>query len=139
MENMTEYQKNLVRMWDSLRIENKGANNCSPILCKQCPFNEVVCISDGYTGDNYTSTFFNAEKAIEIVTQWAKEHPLVTYEQKYEEVFGVKPISDSDEYVCPSFLGLKPCKYGGGNGSPCAKCAKDFWQSEYKEPKKEGE
>ena len=129
---MTQYQRDFIRMLDSMREEHKGEATCLGVGAKECE----ECLLATFCENDIC---FNAEKIIEIVTQWAKEHPLVTYEQKYEEVFGVKPISDSDEYVCPSFLGLKPCKYGGGNGSPCAKCAKDFWQSEYKEPKKEGE
>ena len=137
---MTEYQKNLVRMWDSLRVENKGAKNCSPILCKQCPFNEVVCITVSYTGDNYTSLLFNAEKAIEVVDGWAKEHPLVTYEQKYEETFGVKPLQIdrcTKNYLCPKHAGFDisiNC-----NAQSCEKCKQDFWSAEYKPPVKEGE
>ena len=129
-EQMTQFQKDLVRMLDSMREQHKGEVSCLDIDtedCEKCPL-AVVCGSDNYI-------LFEVEKAIEIVTQWAKEHPFVTYEQKYEETFGVKPISDSGEYVCPWYLGLKPCNYAGGNGSPCAKCAKDFWQSEYRPPK----
>ena len=126
---MTQYQKDLVRVWDGLRTDYKGSHNCCPILCKQCPLNEV-CSSDGFT-----HTIFNADKAIEIVTQWVKEHPLVTYEQKYEEVFGIKPKC-RDVYVCPRFVGF--LNYECPNHA-CEKCKEEFWNSEYKEPKKEDE
>ena len=139
-EQMTQYQKDLVRMWDSLRVENKGAKNCSPTLCKQCPFNDVVCISDGYTGDNYTSILFNAEKAIEVANGWAKEHPFVTNEQKYKEDWGVEPRNETGVLCCPKYMGLlKDLSKCHPISGECEKCKEDFWNSEYKKPKKEGE
>ena len=126
---MTQYQKDLVRMWDSMRTENKGTNNCCPILCKQCPLSGVACPDDG------THTLFCAEKAIEIVTQWAKEHPIITYEDKYEETFGVKPLDTFGDYICPHKAGFHDYMNGCEcMGETCEECAKDFWQSEYIEP-----
>lgn len=62
MEQRTQYQRDLVRMWDSLRIENRGANNCHPIKCKLCPL-ETVCPKTS------VHALFNIGKIIEIVTQ----------------------------------------------------------------------
>ena len=119
-------------MWDSLRTDYKGSHNCCPILCAQCPLNKGAC-----SGDGFTHTIFNAEKAIEIVTQWAKEHPIITMADKYKEVFGVEPKGKSGASVCPRSVGFDDveCKIGGG----CEDCRNEFWHSEYKEPKKEGE
>ena len=127
MEKMTEFQKNLVRMWDSLRTETeyKGSHNCCPILCKKCPLNEVVC-----SGDGITHTIFNAEKAIEIVTQWAKKHSIATMKDKYKEVFGVEP----GDYVCPQSIGFLDVAC---DKKRCEDCMENFWNSDYKEPKKE--
>lgn len=130
-EQMTQYQKDLVRMWDSMRKEYKGETRCTAINCKVCPLCE--CCSG--KGGNIS---FNAEKAIEIVTQWAKEHPIVTYEQKYEETFGVKPKNPLGDTLCPHFAGFVNVKCEK-NTIGCKKCKEDFWHSEYKEPKKEGE
>ena len=68
MEKMTEFQKNLVRMWDSLRDTHKNAPTCGDVNCDACPLDECCFGNNG----NIT---FNSEKAIEIVTQWAKDHP----------------------------------------------------------------
>lgn len=140
---MTQYQKDLVRMWDSLRTDYKGSHNCCPILCEQCPLNKGAC-----SGDGFTHTIFNAEKAIEIVTQWAKEHPIVTMADKYKEVFGVEPkMAEKQEhddwafYMCPKnagFLVNVVCE-GSLFSTACVECKQKFWQSAYKEPKKEGE
>ena len=129
---MTQYQKDLVRMWDSLRpIVYKGARSCGGVSCDRCPFENTVCHND----DNGVS--FNSEKAIEIVTQWAKDHPIVTYEQKYEETFGVKPRTVNGNLPCPRNVGFNcKCEKIGAWG----KCTNEFWGSEYKPPKtgKEG-
>ena len=131
MENMTEYQKNLIRMWDSLRKDCKGKERCNGVACDDCPLN-VVC-----KGEGIQTRMFNIEKATEIVTQWAKEHPVITNEDKYKEVFGVEPKNESGQYVCPRYAGffkgeIDNCALIDG----CIRCTKDFWQSEYKEPKK---
>lgn len=129
---MTEYQKNLVRVWDSLRTENKGSYSCNLVECAECPFYKTVC------SNMKLGILFNAEKAIEIVNDWAKEHPIVTMADKYKEVFGVEPKNERGEYVCPAWagFGLDICD----KNAICSKgCNENFWNSEYKEPKKEGE
>ena len=134
-KQMTQYQKDLVRMWDSLRTENKGASNCGSVLCAKCPFYRVVCTSDCYTGVS-----FNAEKAIEIANGWAKEHPFVTNEQKYKEDWGVEPRNEKGVLCCPKYMGLlKDLSKCHPISGECEACKEEFWGSEYVEPKKEGE
>ena len=128
-EQKTQFQKNLIRMWDSLREESfKGKSWCGDIEdCKTCPLYECCYGNSG-------NTLFKAEKIIEIVNNWAKEHPIATNEQKYEETFGVKPITARGTYLCPSNAGwfrVVNCS------KPCSECAPNFWKSEYKPPKKE--
>lgn len=121
---MTQYQKDLVRMWNSLEGHKKGSTECIGVSCRDCPLDNNVCKP------------YNAEKAIEIVTQWAKEHPIVTMADKYKEVFGVEPKNERGEYVCPAWAGFEICD----KEAICSKgCNEAFWNSEYKEPKKEGE
>ena len=134
-KQMTEYQKNLVRMWDSLRTKDKGTSNCYTVQCKQCPFNAVVCNTN-----NCSFVSFNAEKAIEIVNDWAKEHPIVTMADKYKEVFGFEPKTECGAFICPHFVGFAYVECVNGEiYKDCKKCKNEFWNSEYKEPKKEGE
>lgn len=136
-EQMTQYQKDLVRMWDSMREKYKGSPRCSTVNCEACPLYECCYSNDG-------NTVFNAEKTIEVVTQWAKEHPVTTYEQKYEETFGIRPITADGHYFCPHIVGYE-CKYNlsimeeSVHNATCKECKEGFWQSEYKPPKKEGE
>ena len=129
---MTQYQRDFVRMLDSMRDIHKGERSCIGIdddKCEKCLLAEIC--------DSNNEILFDIEKAIEIVNSWAKEHPFITYEQKYEETFGVKPIDKSGMYVCPAKAGLTECEYTLFDKS-CEECAKEFWKSEYKEAKKEG-
>ena len=139
MENMTEYQKNLVRMWDSIRTDddNKGKLTCAGTLCIECPL-EKVCSTDVKCPGRWR----NAEKAIEIVTQWAKEHPFVTNEQKFKEDWGCEPKSIGGIYLCPSYFGFEECEspFGQSATNPsCIEREKKYWQSEYKPPKADKE
>lgn len=128
MENMTQYQKDVVRMWDSLRDKYKGATTCISVNCGVCPLQDCCCGTNG-------NISFNSEKTIEIVTQWAKEHPIVTRADKFKEVFGVEPKSYNC-FVCPHRVGFTDAKC---NLMQCVKCTNEFWNSEYKEPTREGD
>ena len=67
----------------------------------------------------------NAYEAIEIVENWAKEHPVKTNMDKFEEVFGFRPnvFLDGEEItVCNGYYKLDDT----------------FWNAEYM-PTKEGE
>ena len=134
-EQLTQYQRDFIRMLDSMREEHKGEATCLGVEAKDCE----NCLLTNFCENDI---LFNAEKIIEIVTQWAKEHPFVTYEQKYEETFGVKPVTEHGDYYCPCMTGYK-CPHIDTNtlksSVGCEDCKEQFWKSEYKLPKKESE
>ena len=133
MLSREELKKTVTRIFDSLRKDKEydGLCDCRGIRsCSKCPFDG----SYRYCFDE--ESIDNVLNSLEYIESWAKEHPIVTYEQKYEETFGVKPKNKYDEYLCPhnaGFTGLNKCE----SESSCAECKKNFWESEYKEPKKE--
>lgn len=118
-----EYQRNLIRMWDSIRNEGKGEEDCSGIRCTDCPFYGKVCKKYATDAD----AVFNAHEAIEIVENWAKEHPIVTNSDKFREVFGKEIHKDS--CVNPTIT-CGDCEYY--NGCECD-AGNRFWDVEYKE------
>ena len=118
-----EYQRNLVRMFDSLRTENKGEENCAGIDCSNCPFNRKVC--------NTGKLLFYFFEAIEIVENWAKQHPIVTNADKFHEMFGIEPPRIRS---CINFEECENCKYY--DGSECD-ANNRFWDAEYNEKTKE--
>ena len=123
---MTQYQRDFVRMLDSMRDTSKGEISCIGIDADEC---EKCLLAD--ICDN--EILYNAEKVIEIVTQWAKEHPFDTMAEKYEGVFGIKPIDRKGNYFCPHNVGFfdVPCE----DNYSCESCSSKFWNSEYKEPR----
>ena len=101
-----EYEKIAIRMFDSIRDVTGRFGECScdgVIDCAQCPLNPPNCTCDCFAFPNSLERFFNT---LTILEKWNKEHPIVTYESKYEETFGVKPLTEDGDYACPSNLGF---------------------------------
>ena len=117
-----EYEDTFVRIMDSLRLDTEyvGERNCKGVDCSKCPLAEGA----------YGCYLFNAGKAIEIAEKWSKEHPLVTRADKFEEVFGYKPMYKDGRFMCPS---IPDCS----RHHSCALCKSEFWKAEYEVPKGE--
>lgn len=133
-----ELKRTTTRIFDKLRgydKENEGRCGCEGVKsCSMCPFDgkDTFCLSE-HSIDIILNAF-------ECVEKWAKEHPIVTMRDKYKEVFGVEPVHTQSEIKC--LLCPKLAGFGidiNCNAQSCEKCKEEFWQSEYKEPKKEGD
>lgn len=80
--------------------------------CCSCPLNNI----QGASVVCEPWIMRNPEDTERIVVQWAKEHPIVTNEKKFEEVFGFKPATvfsltkSSMEWLDTEY------KEGDGNG-----------------------
>ena len=59
------YKKELVRMWDSLRTENKGECSCDSVPCEKCPLIFHVGCSEAQ----------NIFDIYNTVKMWSEEHP----------------------------------------------------------------
>ena len=127
-----EYQRDYIRMMDSLRVEGstyKGKLGCEGVDCKDCPFGD-----NGYCRSGDGSKVF---EFIEIVEKWSKEHPIVTMRDKFIEVWGVEPKNPTIHYqLCPLLFGLEK-EHHDCDESNCIECKDNFWNSEYKSPVKE--
>lgn len=122
MMTKEEYQKNLIRMLDSVRNEHKGEKKCKGINCNNCPFNGKVC--------NTGERVFRVYEAIEIVEQWAEQHHVKTNSQKFEEVFGFDmTICWDNEFPC------NECQFCDIDGTCNSK--EKFWNAEYNDKTKE--
>lgn len=64
-----KYQKELIRMWDSVRDDNKGYPGCRGVKCKKCPLYDIKWDDIGCGDSIY------AVKMINIVEKWSNEHP----------------------------------------------------------------
>ena len=122
-----EYKKEFVRMMDSMRNVHKNELNCQGVICDKCHLREI-CLKHPLSVMPF--------KIIEAVERWSKEHPKVTYKDKFKEVFGVEPKDEDGVYVLPCSVGLihtTDCLPFN-----CDKCRAEFWNSEYKETESGG-
>lgn len=71
-----EYKKELIRMFDSLRKDHKGVEECDGVLCSDCPFGSMK-------EDRCAYPFYVVE-AYNIVEKWSKEHPPKHYVSQLE-------------------------------------------------------
>lgn len=71
--------KTVVNEWQ--RMCRSGAARCS-----KCPLFQQM---ENSTCRNWMLD--HPEKAEEIIMTWSEEHPIVTNEKRFEEIFGVKP------------------------------------------------
>lgn len=113
-----EYQRDLIRMFDSIRSDFKGENGCSGVDCNDCPMHKIVC------GRGQIRPF----EAIEIVENWAKQHPIKTNADKFKEVFGFEP---TPIYCVNNNMKCSDCEYFDYNNGLCD--VSIFWDAEYKE------
>lgn len=90
MLDKNTYEKELVRMWDSLREYSKGYDDCSGVNCDECPLNEVK-------GCKNLINYFSLN---EIVEKWSESHPnIVTNRDKLKEVFHIILDEDTEFYL----------------------------------------
>ena len=133
-----EFKRTVERIFNSLRESEivDAECLCDQICCdNNCPFHDT-----SFSSHECPSSYARIDEiynTLEYVENWAKEHPIVTYEQKYEETFGVEPKDKVGDYACPRCVGFLNCECRPDHD--CEKCKEEFWNSEYREPKKEGE
>lgn len=92
--------------------------------CFGCPLEnkeDCCCITD-------TST----EKAVQIVEEWAKDHPVKTRQSEFLKMFPNAAIDEDDGILC-----IKPCEIdesiGCTNGKGCDDCYRKYWLTEVTE------
>lgn len=100
--------------------------------CHECPLHEnckeggnVYCIAVYCIAD--VSEY--AEKAVQIVEQWAKEHPIKTRQSEFLKLFPNATIDEDNGILC-----IKPCtideSIGCTNGKGCDDCYRKYWLTE---------
>lgn len=92
--------------------------------CSECPLRNkedgrcIACVSE------------YAEKAVQIVEQWAKDHPIKTRQNKFLKMFPNAMINESDGILC-----ITPCNIESKSivctyGKSCGDCRRDYWLTE---------
>lgn len=94
--------------------------------CAECPANDVICGTIGETND--------AERLVQIVEAWAKEHPHKTRQSVFLEQYPEARIGNHGVLlVCPYPISASHRNAGGGCatiGRRCDDCRKEYWMQE---------
>lgn len=79
-----------------------------------------------------TRCFVFPEEAVAVVENWAKEHPAITREIKFLEMFPNAPISHNVIDICPSKVDvLQKCpKVTPDTMNMCEFCKRTYWLAE---------
>lgn len=74
-----EYQKTLIRMWDSVRNDScKGRSSCDGVRCEVCPM-KPICFDEVWEHEDSLLRIYDT---IEFVEKWGKEHPICKEESE---------------------------------------------------------
>lgn len=91
--------------------------------CNQCPADGMICSTIWEMND--------AERLVQIVEEWAKEHPHKTRQRKFLEQWPTAKIDKSGYLdVCPYTVSAT---HDGGCVRECTKCQdcrREFWMQE---------
>lgn len=94
--------------------------------CAECPANGVICGTIGEVND--------AERLVQIVEAWAKEHPHKTRQREFLEQWPEARVEDDRVLgICPAGISLSHRRDGGECLYPrkeCGECRREFWMQE---------
>lgn len=94
--------------------------------CYECPLQkDGHCIVD----ISIVGTSEYAEKAVQIVEQWAKEFPVKTRQSEFLKQFPDARVND-DGILCITPCNIEGKSIGCPNGKSCGDCRRDYWLTE---------
>lgn len=96
--------------------------------CADCPIYKA-------TKRNCGMAYSNAEMLaghVEIVEQWAKEHPVETRKSRFLKEFPYASVQrDGTIDICPRYMDKTlECKAWGRAEMECIECEREFWGTE---------
>lgn len=100
----------------------ESRENCS--VCELLNKKDNSCIAD-------IDEYEYVKKTVQIVEQWAKDHPVKTRQSEFLKLFPNAMINESDGILC-----VYPCDVEGGkrigcaNGKGCNDCRREYWLTE---------
>ena len=122
-----EYIKEAKRICKSRSVCKSVSGKC-PLLDENghCTATADICAAD---------IIEKTEKAVQIVGQWAKEHPVKTRQSELLKMFPKAAICDDvismcPQFYCANFLGTNFQGYDPTNCANCDKCCRDYWLTE---------
>lgn len=70
------------------------------------------------------------EEVVELVEEWAKEHPVKTRQSELLRMFPNAMINESDGILCITPCNIEGKSIGCPNGKSCGDCRREYWLTE---------
>ena len=108
---------------DAVKFLREIARMCAEYsICKGCPIGDRAC---------RTMEAQEPEEIVDIVEEWAKEHPAKTRQSVFLERYPNARIDeDGSIWICPVAIEGKNCYELYDGTSCCKECRKHFWHKE---------
>ena len=90
--------------------------------CNVCPLNSKFCYIANMCED--------AEKAVKIVEQWAKDHPVKTRQSEFLKMFPKAAKNGRVLDFCPKDLDIDYMPPKRCENISCSACKTDYWNEE---------
>ena len=105
---------------DAVEFYRTFKRMCEKTDCKDCLLDQKC----------RPSANVEPEEVVELVVEWAKEHPVKTRQSEFLRMFPNAMINESDGVLC-----ITPCKIEGKsigcqNGKSCGECRREYWLTE---------
>ncbi len=111
------------------RMTKRGDGAVCNISCKDCP---IGIDNNGVEINCRKLESYYPEKAVEIIKQWAAEHPRKTRQSEFLKMFPNAALDDGTIRTCPQLIEGEDnynCIYNNGIPS-CINCRKRYWLAE---------
>ncbi len=112
---------------DAVEFLNEGTRMCHSYKgCVGCPMEQI---------DDCCMLSVNLKQMINIVEQWAKEHPVKTRQSEFLKMFPNARSANGSLAVCPMDIMGREYVYKNipgciNSGIKCDQCRRDFWLKE---------
>ena len=75
------------------------------------------------------------EEVVELVEEWAKDHPIKTHQSEFLKKFPKAEVRNGVISLCPKFycITLLGTDFTGCSPNDCAKCLREYWPAEVKD------
>lgn len=116
------YIKEAMRMCKS---SDDNCEHCPAKIEKFCPISLCRTVMNDMHG--------NEEKAVSIVEQWSKDHPVKTRQSEFLKMFPKAEIKDDVLWMCPKYISYDYRPEENCHEISCGDCKRKFWLAEVSE------
>ena len=109
------------------RMTKRGDGAVCNISCKDCP---IGIDNNGVETNCRKLESYYPEKAVEIIEQWAAEHPKKTRQSEFLKTFPSVYKTDGIIAILPCSLDIEFGSNNYCNTVSCYDCRKEYWLTE---------